>query len=156
PSLTMMTSASPAASLAMARAGNGVSPATASAAALFIRSRRETDIRRPHCPGRPQRDRPFRLTHSSFCILIAFRGLVNVPARSTASAPARFNRGTDMFALRSAVVAAILSIVSIAAHAEETVHKLAIHVDENDPAVMNLALNNAQNVKQYYEAKGEK
>lgn len=61
-----------------------------------------------------------------------------------------------MFALRSAVVAAILSIVSIAAHAEETIHKLAIHVDENDPAVMNLALNNAQNVKQYYEAKGEK
>jgi intracellular sulfur oxidation DsrE/DsrF family protein len=58
--------------------------------------------------------------------------------------------------LRSAVVAAIVSIVSIAAHAEETIHKLAIHVDENDPAVMNLALNNAQNVKQYYEAKGEK
>jgi len=34
-------------------------------------------------------------------------------------------------------------------------HKLAIHVDENDPAVMNMALNNAQNVKALYAAKGE-
>ncbi len=36
------------------------------------------------------------------------------------------------------------------------VHRLAIHVDQNDPAVMNLALNNAENVSNYYEAKGEK
>ena len=61
-----------------------------------------------------------------------------------------------MFAIRSAAIAAILSILSIVAHADETAHKLAIHVDENDPAVMNLALNNAQNVKDHYEAKGEK
>ena len=33
--------------------------------------------------------------------------------------------------------------------------RLAIHVDENDPKVMNLALNNAQNVKAYYEAQGD-
>ena len=61
-----------------------------------------------------------------------------------------------MFAIRSAAIAAILSIMSIVAHADEAAHKLAIHVDENDPAVMNLALNNAQNVKDHYEAKGEK
>ena len=35
-------------------------------------------------------------------------------------------------------------------------HRLAIHVDQNDPKVMNLALNNAQNVSKYYESKGEK
>jgi intracellular sulfur oxidation DsrE/DsrF family protein len=34
-------------------------------------------------------------------------------------------------------------------------HRLAIHVDQNDPAVMNMALNNAQNVEAYYAAKGE-
>ena len=34
-------------------------------------------------------------------------------------------------------------------------HKLAIHVDQNDPAIMNLALNNAQNVKSFYEAEGD-
>jgi hypothetical protein len=34
-------------------------------------------------------------------------------------------------------------------------HRLAIQVDQNDPAVMNLALNNATNVIEYYRAKGE-
>ena len=39
--------------------------------------------------------------------------------------------------------------------AAEAAHKLAIHVDQNDPAVMNLALNNAKNVQSYYADKGE-
>ena len=39
--------------------------------------------------------------------------------------------------------------------ADETAHRLAIHVDQNDPAVMNLALNNAKNVQSYYDAKSE-
>jgi uncharacterized protein len=34
-------------------------------------------------------------------------------------------------------------------------HRLLIQVDQNDPAVMNLALNNATNVIEYYRAKGE-
>ena len=34
-------------------------------------------------------------------------------------------------------------------------HRLAIQVDQNDPATMNLALNNATNVIQYYREKGE-
>ena len=34
-------------------------------------------------------------------------------------------------------------------------HRLLIHVDQNDPAVMNLALNNATNVIEYYHAKGQ-
>ena len=33
------------------------------------------------------------------------------------------------------------------------VHRLVIQVDQNDPAVMNLALNNATNVIDYYRAK---
>jgi hypothetical protein len=32
---------------------------------------------------------------------------------------------------------------------------VVIQVDQNDPAVMNLALNNATNVIEYYRAKGE-
>jgi uncharacterized protein len=36
-----------------------------------------------------------------------------------------------------------------------TLHRLVIQVDQNDPAVMNLALNNATNVIEYYRAKGE-
>jgi hypothetical protein len=34
-------------------------------------------------------------------------------------------------------------------------HRLVIQVDQNDPAVMNLALNNATNVIDYYRAKGD-
>jgi hypothetical protein len=34
-------------------------------------------------------------------------------------------------------------------------HRLVIQVDQNDPAVMNLALNNATNVIEYYRARGE-
>src|SRR3977135_169265 len=34
-------------------------------------------------------------------------------------------------------------------------HRIAIQVNQNDPAVMNLALNNATNVIEYYRAKGE-
>jgi intracellular sulfur oxidation DsrE/DsrF family protein len=35
-------------------------------------------------------------------------------------------------------------------------HKVAIHVDQNDPAVMSLALNNVQNILEYYKEKKEK
>lgn len=34
-------------------------------------------------------------------------------------------------------------------------HKVAIHVNQNDPAVMNMALNNAKNLQAYYAQKGE-
>jgi intracellular sulfur oxidation DsrE/DsrF family protein len=37
----------------------------------------------------------------------------------------------------------------------EKPHRLLIQVDQNDPAVMNLALNNATNVIEYYRSKGE-
>jgi uncharacterized protein len=34
-------------------------------------------------------------------------------------------------------------------------HRILIQVDQNDPAVMNLALNNATNVIEYYRSKGK-
>jgi uncharacterized protein len=34
-------------------------------------------------------------------------------------------------------------------------HKIVIHVDENDAARMNMALNNASNIDAYYKEKGE-
>ncbi|MEM9629362.1 MAG: DsrE family protein [Pseudomonadota bacterium] len=37
----------------------------------------------------------------------------------------------------------------------EGVKRVAIHVDENDPARMNMALNNAANIYKYYDEKGE-
>jgi intracellular sulfur oxidation DsrE/DsrF family protein len=40
-------------------------------------------------------------------------------------------------------------------HQAPKTHSLVLQVDQNDPAVMNLALNNATNVIEYYRAKGE-
>lgn len=57
--------------------------------------------------------------------------------------------------LKIAALLAATMMATGAAHAQEAKHRLAIQVDQNDPAIMNLALNNARNVKKYYEAKGE-
>ncbi len=46
---------------------------------------------------------------------------------------------------------------SSAAHSAWTkTHRVVIQVTQNDPAVMNLALNNAENLVNYYKEKGEK
>ncbi len=41
------------------------------------------------------------------------------------------------------------------AYAGATVHKIAVHVNENDPKTMNIALNNIANTQSYYADKGE-
>ena len=57
---------------------------------------------------------------------------------------------------RRLATAALLAIALVSsALAGEAKHRLAIHVDQNDPQVMNLALNNATNVIEYYRAKNE-
>ena len=59
--------------------------------------------------------------------------------------------------IRSIVVAFAIGLVAATAgHAADSKpHRVAIQVDQNDPAVMNLALNNAQNLIDYYRNKGE-
>jgi uncharacterized protein len=58
--------------------------------------------------------------------------------------------------LRFAAVTACLLLFPFAkSQAEEPKHRLVIQVDQDDPAVMNLALNNATNVIEYYRSKGE-
>jgi len=51
--------------------------------------------------------------------------------------------------------AAIALTLATGAYAEGVTHHVAIHVDENDPKVMNMALNNAKNVNSYYESQGD-
>jgi len=41
-------------------------------------------------------------------------------------------------------------------HADDAIHKVAVHVDSNDPKVINLALNNVANIRKYYDSVGEK
>jgi uncharacterized protein len=54
-------------------------------------------------------------------------------------------------------IAALLSmpLVSGSFAADAKSHRVAIQVDQNDPQVMNLALNNATNVIEYYRGKNE-
>ncbi len=55
------------------------------------------------------------------------------------------------------ILTAVLFCVSFfgAAMAEGVNHQVAIHVDQNDPKVMNLALNNVVNITKYYESIGD-
>lgn len=55
------------------------------------------------------------------------------------------------------VVLAAAVIVTTAADAAENAkpHRIAIQIDQNDPAVMNLVLNNVSNLTEYYNSKGE-
>ena len=58
--------------------------------------------------------------------------------------------------MKQYLVASIVTFAMAgAALAEGKTHYVAIHVDQNDPAVMNMALNNAENVTSYYESQGD-
>jgi len=54
-------------------------------------------------------------------------------------------------------IAALLSLplVSGSLAADAKPHRVSIQVDQNDPQIMNLALNNATNVIEYYRARNE-
>lgn len=54
-----------------------------------------------------------------------------------------------------ALALAVASPASAEDAKASAMHRLAIHVDQNDPALMNLVLNNVQNVEAAYAAKGE-
>lgn len=58
--------------------------------------------------------------------------------------------------MKRLVLAAIITLASaVGAMAEGATHHVAIHVDQNDAKVMNMALNNAQNITKYYESNGD-
>jgi intracellular sulfur oxidation DsrE/DsrF family protein len=58
--------------------------------------------------------------------------------------------------LRLAVAALLsLPLVSGSLAADAKSHRVSIQVDQNDPQVMNLALNNATNIIEYYRGKNE-
>ncbi len=60
-----------------------------------------------------------------------------------------FLRGLASVALMS------MALASTGLAADGKPHRIAIQVDQNDPQVMNLALNNATNVIEYYRARNE-
>ena len=54
--------------------------------------------------------------------------------------------------LTGLLMSAALATTAIA---EAQTHYVAVHVNENDPKVMNMALNNVANLTRYYEGKGD-
>ncbi|HYG86879.1 MAG TPA: hypothetical protein VD978_11530 [Azospirillum sp.] len=58
---------------------------------------------------------------------------------------------------RTVLILAAAALISSAmpTAAEGGAHRVAIQVDSNDPAVMNMALNNLSNVAEYYTGVGE-
>ena len=60
-----------------------------------------------------------------------------------------------MFRRLATIAVLSLAFASPGLAADGKPHHIAIQVDQNDPQVMNLALNNATNVIEYYRAKNE-
>lgn len=58
-----------------------------------------------------------------------------------------------VFAVFAAISASVAGVTSGAL--ADSVKRVAIHVDENDPKRMNMALNNAANIFKHYEETGE-
>lgn len=57
--------------------------------------------------------------------------------------------------MKTFIYGSLFALMATAALAEGQNHKVAIHVDENDPQVMNMALNNVANVRSYYLEQGD-
>ncbi|MAU45057.1 MAG: hypothetical protein CMP09_09615 [Yangia sp.] len=57
--------------------------------------------------------------------------------------------------IRRHALAAMLAVAPLMAMADGKTHHVAIHVDQNDPHTLNMALNNAQNLASYYEDQGD-
>jgi intracellular sulfur oxidation DsrE/DsrF family protein len=65
------------------------------------------------------------------------------------------NRRNIFTSLGAVFAASPFAVRAAAAADEKKRHRVAIHVDENNPAVMNLALNNSMNIHEYYQERGE-
>ncbi len=61
----------------------------------------------------------------------------------------------SMLAFTAMFMLTVFVAATAPAQAGETMHKVAIHVDEADPKRMNMALNNVKNVRKYYDSVGE-
>jgi hypothetical protein len=56
---------------------------------------------------------------------------------------------------RISMMIGLFLLTTTMAFADAKTHKIAFHVDESDPKVMNMALNNVQNLSNYYAGKDE-
>ncbi len=57
--------------------------------------------------------------------------------------------------MKRIILVLAMMLAPATAFAEGAVHKVAIHVNQNDPQVMNMALNNVKNLMKYYASQGD-
>ena len=56
---------------------------------------------------------------------------------------------------RITAIVCALGFAATTAFAEGKTHHVVLHVDQNDPALMNMVLNNVENVTKYYAEQGD-
>ena len=59
------------------------------------------------------------------------------------------------FVLAAVAALAALAFTATSHAADNKPHRIAVQIDQNDPALMNLVLNNVSNLLEYYHSKGE-
>ena len=62
---------------------------------------------------------------------------------------------TPRFLIYALIFGLAMIVSAPHAFAVDTVHRVVMHVDDNDPERMNLVLNNAANMSNYYREQGE-
>jgi intracellular sulfur oxidation DsrE/DsrF family protein len=93
-------------------------------------------IQRPLCAGSLGRAR-LRMSHGIYASAAIAFALALLPTGTSAQSSAKAKPA------------------KVSSSALQAVHRVAIQVNQNDKAVMELALNNAKNVIEYYASKGE-
>lgn len=61
----------------------------------------------------------------------------------------------NLFRLLAVALAAGVMLAAPGHAADKKSHRIAVQIDQNDPAMMNLVLNNVSNLLKYYHSKGE-
>jgi uncharacterized protein len=92
------------------------------------------------------------VTTSSYAAQESVRPPTSHAAALKANAAARPATSPATVPMRKQTAVALMAQPSV----EKKPHRLVLQVNSNDPAAMNLALNNATNVTQYYKDLGEK
>src|SRR3974377_1685040 len=88
-----------------------------------------------------------------WAVLVVFASLSLTSVTFAANEPATAAKKQTTHPFKGTSAAKGKSLRALAAIAAPKPHRIVVQVDQNDPAVMNLALNNVTNVIDYYRAK---
>ena len=105
-------------------------------------------------PGRRRIHPAWIVAGVAFLALVGAAGFRSAPSALIVPLQTEFGWSTSALSLAVSVNILLFGLTANGSAAENQ-HRVVIQVDQNDPAVMNLALNNATNVVEYYRAKNQ-